>query len=470
MAGGERVPGVGHKLRERLTVKPYRYQVRGVRFFQSRNGRGILADDMGLGKTLQALGWLAINPKARPVLIVCPSVMKIAWYREALSRAKLRSTTLESRKPQASMLKKTNIWIINYDILHNWLAKLKKRKIKVMILDECHRISNMNTLRTQACQTLGRNIPHIIAMSGTPIKNRPIDFFPVLQLIDPDEFGSLWEYAFRYCKPKRAYRGRGWDFSGAANLKELHKRVAPYMLRRTKRQVLKELPALTTTVLPVSITNRTEYQRAEEDFLSWLRAKSGTRAAKRALGAVGLVRLSALEQLAADGKMKFVVEWIENRWAEGEGKLVLFAVHKRIINYLMRHFPDAVKVDGSTTPKRRQEAVDRFQTNPSCRLFIGNLRAAGEGITLHAASTVCFVEIGKTPAEHDQAAARVLRIGQKAKRVQAYYIVAANTVEEKFMKGLAAKRKVVRQVIDGKSSKRQPIRQLVLQNLLSGEK
>jgi SWI/SNF-related matrix-associated actin-dependent regulator 1 of chromatin subfamily A len=225
------------------------------------------------------------------------------------------------------------------------------------------------------------------------------------------------------------------------------------MLRRKKADVLKDLPEKRRLVIPMPLDNAAEYGRADEELLRWIRENFGVGRANAAANAEALVRFGVLKQLAAKGKLSSAVEWIENA-LETNGKLVVFAVHHATIDYLREALAawNPAVVDGRVDTARRQEAVDRFQNDPECKVFLGNIKAAGVGLTLTAASTTVFVEMGWTPGEHDQAEDRVHRIGQEAASVEAYYLVAENTIEEEIAGILDEKREVLNMVLDGEET------------------
>jgi SWI/SNF-related matrix-associated actin-dependent regulator 1 of chromatin subfamily A len=219
------------------------------------------------------------------------------------------------------------------------------------------------------------------------------------------------------------------------------------MIRRRKVDVLKDLPAKTVSVITLPI-DRKEYQLAVDDFLTWLASK-GSDKARRAAKAEGLVKLGALKRLAGELKLQMVCKWVDDFLSMNDGKLVLFAIHKKIIRALQTRYKSlCVVVDGSVSNRDRQIAVDSFQRNTKCRLFIGNIKAAGVGLTLTAASTVAFAEIEWSPGMHVQAEDRVHRIGQ-VNASMIYYFVAEQTIETHLLKILQRKQKVINQVVDG---------------------
>lgn len=459
------------KIRSVLRTTPYQFQVGGIRFLEERNGRAIIGDDCGLGKCLMSISWLMLHPEARPAIILCPASVKYVWHNELKKHAGARSTILSGQTPDRASLAgdlKGQIFICNYDILRFWLPLLAINP-QAVIIDECQRISNRKAKRSIATSTLAKASPHVIGLSGTPITSRPVQFFPILQMIDPKQFASFWWYAFRFCAPKRGWQGRGWDFSGASHTEELHERISKLMIRRMKVDVLKDLPAKVRTIMPVDIDNRQEYERARDDFIKWLTSKKGNAAAVRAARAEAIVRLGSLKHLAAEGKLgaavAFIREWLEDT----DLKLAVYAIHHSILDRLMAAFPGAATVTGRSSPKDRESEVHRFQTDPNCRLFFGNIQAAGEGITLHAASDMLVLELGWTPAEHDQCEDRILRIGQTSDHVQIRYMIAQNTIEEDILDLINRKRDMISRVVDGKASKdRMNIPGIIINGLLKG--
>jgi SNF2 family DNA or RNA helicase len=342
-----------------------------------------------------------------------------------------------------------DIIIINYDILHKgWLEPIKKLKPKVLIADECHAIKNSKALRTKAVLKLAKGIPHVLALTGTPIVNRPVEGFNIINMVDGSLFPNWWTYVHTYCDAH--HNGFGWDFSGATNTEELNQKLQAIMIRHKKADVLKDLPDKLYSYMPLEIDNGKEYRKAENNFIQYLTETKGKDAAKKASNAEHLAQIEALKQLATKGKMKQAIEWISNFLEANGHKLVVFATHKEAINILMKEFDGiAVKVDGSVTADKRDQAVKAFQTDPKVKLFVGNIKAAGTGLTLTAASSVAFLELPWTPGDLVQAEDRCHRIGQKD-TVNVYYLLANGTIEHRIAKMLDSKRKVIEAVIDGK--------------------
>ncbi len=434
------IPGLGMEL--------FPYQKKGVAFIEAKDGRALVGDEQGLGKTAQALAWLQLHPEKRPVVIVVPASLKLNWEREA-------GMWMTDPKVQILSGKKANtpivgeIIIINYDIVAAWVKVLKAIKPQVLILDEGQKIKNRGAQRSKAVMALGKSTPCQLVLSGTPIENRPAEIYNAVRMLDPAVVGTWTAFGKRYCNGH--HNGFGWDFNGASNVAELHEKLTnTIMIRRKKADVLKDLPAKVRSFVPMEIDNLKKYKVVEADFIGWVKREKGLAAAEKAGNAEALAKISALKQLAAEGKMTQAIDWVKEH-LDTNGKLVVFAVHKKTIDRLMNELADysPVKVDGSVGQDNRQIAVDTFQNDPRCRVFVGNINAAGVGITLTAASSVAFAEVGWTPGEMSQAEDRIHRIGQTADSVNAYYLLAVGTIEETMAKLIDTKRKVLDQVLDG---------------------
>ena len=257
----------------------------------------------------------------------------------------------------------------------------------------------------------------------------------------------------------------GWDDNGASHLDELHDVLTETcMIRHTKKDVLPDLPAKRRSVVPLPIVKAAEYAQARDDFVKWLETTDKKVITRNAVNIIlnrkktrlvvnHLVKLGYLKRLAAELKMKAVIEWINNFWEETDEKLVVFAYHKSIIKHLRTKFAKiSVVLDGSTTQKEREANVKKFQKCKKTKLFIGQMVAAGTAITLTAASNVAFVELDWVPANHIQAEDRCHRIGQD-NHEQIYYLVANDTIEQDLCKIIQKKAKVITSVLDGKVNK-----------------
>lgn len=427
---------------------PKPFQIEGVVAIDKFGGRALLADEQGLGKTFQSLYWIFWRKKRRPVVIVCPAAVKYNWQHEAMMHFNLRSDVIEGRKiPKRALTQLQSIIILNYEILGAWVPFLKKLGVQVVILDEVQSIKNRESQRSTAVKKLCADVPHVIACSGTPLTNRPSELWPVLNILAPERFDSFVKFAFEFCKPKRL--PWGWEYSGARNLDVLHRELKELcMIRRLKKDVLQELPPKERHTVAVRLARMDEYEFASNDFLEWLKTVNPVKL-KKAQRAEAVTRVSYLRQLTRKLKKRHIFEWIDSYLENTDEKLVVFTMHRKMIECLQLRYPDeSVTVDGTITGKRRHAAVQSFQKDKRVRLFFGNIRAAGVGITLTRATTCLFCDLPWTPGDLVQGEDRIHRIGQEAK-AQIYYLIAKDTIEEYLCKLLQSKQAVLDEVLDG---------------------
>jgi SWI/SNF-related matrix-associated actin-dependent regulator 1 of chromatin subfamily A len=427
-------------------VQLFQYQKEGVAFLEKRKGRALIADPMGLGKTIQALGWLKHRRSARPVVVICPTSVRLNWRKEISLWLGEQAFLPISRLPSSVGFDEQTFIIIHYDIIQYWADWLRKLKPKVLIVDESQAIKNNAAKRTKAVKKLARNIPHVIGLTGTPIVNRPIEAFNILRIIDKTAIPNFYEYTRRFCEAR--YNGFGWDYSGASNTEELHDiLMSSIVIRRRKEDVLPSLPPKIRSFVPLELDNRKNYDAAEDDFITYIEEAEGKEAALKAKQAPALVKISKLRMLAAEGKLEQAIDWIEDTIQDN--KLVVFGVHRRMIDPVYEKFKKvAVKIAGDVSEAFRQQAIDRFQNDPKCKLFVGQIQAAGTGITLTAASHVAFLELPWTPGDVLQAEDRCHRIGQ-SQPVVIYYLLAEKTIDEDIAKLIDKKRSILNAVLDG---------------------
>jgi SNF2 family DNA or RNA helicase len=433
---------VENNIKHLLDEKLFPFQKDGVQFIHNKKGRGLIADEMGVGKTIQALAYLKLHKNDRPVIIVCPATLKLNWQKEIKKWLKESSFIANGRKGIIPI--RSNIVIINFDIIQDYIEKIKKLKPKIIIIDESHYIKSHKTLRYKGIKKITKDIKKIIAMTGTPILNKPIEIWTTLSILRPDLFFSRFRFANRYCDPK--HNGFAMTYNGATNIEELHSiLIKEIMIRRLKKDVLKDLPDKIISILPLEIDNRHEYEYANNEFTMWLLEKE-----KKIVKVEALTKLEKLKQLVVEGKMIQITKWINNVIINNNEKLVVICTHHKTIDTLIEKFKDvAVKLDGRDSLNKKQLAVDKFQNDKSIKLFIGNIKAAGVGITLTRASILAFIELDWTPGIHNQAMDRIHRIGQ-AECCNIYYIIGKETIEEDIMNLLDSKKKVVDSLIDGK--------------------
>ena len=403
--------------------------------------------------SLEVILYLMRNPHIRPVVVVCPASIKWNWEHEFLEHASVRTEVLEHVTPKNN-IHKHPIVIVNYDILGptkhgpGWLGVLKKQKPQAIILDECHLLGNQGTLRVKSVRNLCKEVPHVIGLSGTPITNKPSELWPILNILRPDKFPSFFVFAQNHCAPRRL--PWGWQYNGATNLDKLHKSLSGIMIRRRKEDVLSQLPEKQRFIVPLNLVNRKQYDLAIKDFLGWLAQNNPTKVSG-AKKAEKLVWKNYLRQLVAELKLPSVLDWINNFLHESDGKLIVFAVHRKIVQAIEEKYGKlSVVVTGSVIGKKRQQAFDQFRNIPETRLLIGNIKAAGEGWSARGISAVAFAELAWTPGAHTQAEDRIHGLGRGGTEIPSiYYLLGKGTVDETILNLIQRKSEILNDVTDG---------------------
>ncbi len=402
--------------------------------------RFILADDMGLGKTTSTI-IAALETGAKKILIVCPASLKINWEREIANYSDRACYIAEGKKFSTE----TDFVIVNYDILKNFHSKedkenslLLKSNFELVILDEAHMVSNAQAQRTKLINDFVKNIKRVWLLTGTPMTSRPINYYNLLNIIESPVAQNWMAYAIRYCQgfQFRAGNRKVWNVTGASNLEELRDRTSKQILRRLKENVL-DLPDKIIT--PVYLrTSSKEYKDLMGEYYEWLENKKEESSSLT----VQFSKLMKVRKVIANEKVKDTIEFVQNIIDQGK-KVIIFTNFTDTLQLIHNHFgKESVYLDGSCNKVQRQYAVDQFQENEKIKVFVGNLKAAGVGLTLTAAEAVIMNDLSFVPAEHAQAEDRAYRYGQK-NNVLVYYPIFENTIEGVIYDILNNKKKVI---------------------------
>jgi len=423
------------------------FQTAGVRFAEELDGRLLIADEMGLGKTVQALAYLQHHPEVRPAVIIVPNCVKENWRRETIKWVSQNNETVVVNGGKDFV--SGDITILNYDIVKKHKDAILDLNPQCVILDESHYIKNFKAQRTKAVQEICRASPHIIALSGTPMLNRPIELWTVANMIAPNTFNNWQKFVKRYCAGfQDSY---GWNVSGSSNLDELQALLRQtMMIRRLKADVLKELPEKMreTVFMDVSGKAWSDYMEVETNFINWLKENLGEdEKLSDKLMAEAILKINKLRTKIVDAKMKSVKEWVNNFMDSSTGKLVLFCHHRKTIKAMKEAFPDILSISGEDSAEDRQKAVDSFQNDDSKRLIVLTFGAGGVGLTLTKAQNVAFIELAWRPADLSQAEDRIHRIGQEG-QVTAWYLLVPNSIDETMMGMINEKMEVSAKALD----------------------
>lgn len=408
--------------------------------------RFILADDMGLGKTTSTI-IAAIETGAKKILIVCPASLKINWQREIANYSDRPVFIAEGKKFSTE----DDFVIINYDILKNFHdtdpkkkdeSLLMKGQFDLVILDEAHMISNVQAQRTKIINNFAKKINRVWLLTGTPMTSRPMNYYNLLNLIESPVAQNWKAYAIRYCQGYQFSAGKRkvWNVSGASNLEELRDRTSKQILRRLKEEVL-DLPDKIITPVYLSLKSK-EYENLMGEYYDWYDKNPDESSSLT----VQFSKLMKVRKVIANEKVKQTIEFAENILEQGK-KVIIFTNFTDTLQTIYHHFgKKAVYLDGSCTNAMRQQAVDQFQTDEKTTVFVGNLKAAGVGLTLTSAEVVIMNDLSFVPAEHSQAEDRAYRYGQKS-NVLVYYPIFDNTIEAAIYDILNKKKEIIRTVM-----------------------
>lgn len=429
------------------------FQNIGIDFLAERK-RALLADDMGLGKTIQAAGVIRrVRPKK--VLILTLASLKINWLRELQEWVNYDYKYQIIYKTKDIIDNEAQIIILNYDLIiyPEIIKQLRDIDFDILILDEAHNLSNMEAKRTKKVLSndgVVRNSKRIYALTGTPVRNRPKDFYVLLKVLAPEvihPFLAYDEYAKRYCGGFYDSYGVLND-KGASNIEELNERLSPFMLRRTKEEVLTELPPVIEKIIPLEQTPEILSVLAEEENLL---EEVNEFSPNSELGIQATIR----RQLG-EAKLSQVFEYIENL-LQTEEKVVVFAYHRGVMNAIRKRFAGySVRcIRGGMNTKLKQMEVDLFVKDPNSRLFVGQINAAGFGVDglQKVSNNVVFAEIDWVPGNLDQARDRLWRMGQ-SRTVVAHYLVVPDTLEDNMLKSVISKGKVITRLLSNTENRK----------------
>jgi superfamily II DNA or RNA helicase len=441
-----------------LAKKLREYQLTGFNWLTrlaANNLGGILADEMGLGKTVQTLAFLRVHQGDGPALIVCPTSLVTNWENEARKfTPELKTLVLEGadRASHFKSIAGADMVITSYALLRRDIDTLRDIKFSTAVLDEAQHIKNPDTQNAQAAFTLRAN--HRFVLTGTPMENSVRDLWSIMNFALPGYLGNRNDFRERYELP--IARGSAPDVQ-----RRLSRRLQPFLLRRRKRDVAKDLPEKIEQVVLSSLTSP---QRAAYDALlreiqqglgsSGKNVNAGAQRMKMLTGLLRLrqvccdLRLVGLDKEETSAKLDLLDELLEEA-IDGEHRVLVFSQFVSML-HLIRERLEKLEIsfcylDGAT--KQRQEIVDRFQGDPGIPVFLISLKAGGVGLNLSAADTVIHFDPWWNPAVEAQSTDRAHRIGQ-TRVVTAYKLITSDTVEEKILRLQEKKRAAIDAAID----------------------
>ena len=458
----------GRRSLELVGTKLYPYQVEGM-LHLAFTGRALLADDMGLGKTVQAIGAAALLKELRGierVLVVTPASLKHQWKREIQRFTSLGVEVVDGAASKRDLAYKTPAFftVVNYELLLKDAEVFHRLAPDLVILDEAQRVKNWRTQTAQAVKALASRFAFVL--TGTPLENNLDELYSVLQVVDPRLLGPLWQFNSRYFQLERRKSG-SYRVNGYKNLEELRQRIRPVLIRRTRDEVLTDLPPRVDNNFFVPMTKgQTEPYLEHHAAVARLCAIAERRPlspqeSKRLFSNLQSMRIlcDALElhdqripekhkKLTAP-KIDELAGILQEQVVEGGRKAVIFSSFEGMIDLAIRRAARPLKIGhvklaGSVPTAQRGALLDRFRLDPKCMVFFST-DAGGVGLNLQDASLVINLDLPWNPAVLEQRIGRAHRMGQKAS-VQVINLISRGTIEEKMLDTLAMKRQVFQAV------------------------
>ena len=461
----------------------YRFQKQGIIFGIKKFSRLLIADEMGVGKTVQAIGLSSLYQKDWPVLVICPSSLKFAWRDEITNWL---SEIIDSNEVQVIKHSKNEFkdnikyYIISYDLSVRMIEKIIEKKFQYIIADEAHYLKSRTAKRTMSLTPILQRAKRVVLLTGTPILAKPMEIFPLLHILRPDKFKGFKEFGSRYCDPKCLRFGL-IDWSGSSNSRELNSILNKLMIRRLKKDVLNQLPPKKRQKIEISTDSKIIKQlkivmeKSSKKFEKLL----GTQIELDKLGIniddlktekekdeenkskekdkeedSILNRFSKAYSMTGQAKLPGVKDYV-NYLVDNSCKFLIFAHHCEVLDaieeVIINDKISYIRIDGKVAVEKRQDLVNKFQTDDDCLVAILSITACATGLTLTKASTVVFAELHFTPSIMIQAEDRAHRIGQESGCVNIHYLFGSDTLDVLLFRKLNEKQNIVSTTLDNKS-------------------
>jgi SNF2 family DNA or RNA helicase len=432
------------------------YQAEGIKFLEQSDARALLADEQGLGKTIQALALIKLHRESLlPAVIVTKTTIKMQWHHEIIRWCGVQgflTQVISSGKEKAAP--GFDIYVVTYDLLKTDAFDMIADKIKFVVIDECQAIKDHTSGRAKAVQKICKNVDHILPMSGTPIKNNAGEYFTVLNLIQPRLFPQYTRFIENDCDSYN--NGWGYKVGGLRNPEAFHEKTKEFILRRTKAEVLPDLPELSRKFYHVELDKRLNkaYAAALSELDDMMYNEDMDSMQKNSNM---LAIMTKMRQITGVSKVEQCVDFVTEFIESNDRKIVIFVHHHAAVNklgsdlneWLTTHeLKPALNLNSTLDSNARQDLVERFK-EPEYRVLIASTLAAGEGLNLQFCSDAIMLERQWNPANEEQAEARFHRFGQMNK-VNVTYMLASETIDEYFTELVEQKRAIVASTMDNK--------------------
>ena len=444
-----------------LKIDLFDYQKKGIEFATFREG-AIIADEMGLGKTIQAIG-TAIAKKEifgfERTLIVCPASIKEQWKQEIEKFTNEKATVVGGFPEDREKIYETNedyFLIVNYETVLRDRKAINKFNTDFIILDEAQRIKNYDTQTSASIKGLKKK--HSLIITGTPIENKLIDLYSIVAFLDTSFLSPLWEFSYQHCFFDVKQKNK---ITGYYNLQGLKERLSSILIRREKKDVIKQLPNISHLDIPVEMhPEQREFHAAYSRGLAKiLRKKFITpydmqmimmflSKMRMVCDSTYLVDFETNHSPKLDELKYILFEKLDVK--NNNRKIIIFSEWKRMNNIIGKMLRENnvgfVELNGSVPVKKRGNLIKEFEENENCRVFVST-EAGGSGLNLQVADTVINFELPWNPAKKNQRIGRIDRIGQKNKNLTVISFITKNSIEEGIASGLILKQNLFEGVL-----------------------
>jgi len=461
----------------------YRFQKQGIIFGIKKYSRLLIADEMGVGKTVQAIGLSCLYQKDWPVLVICPSSLKFAWRDEItlwLGEILKKDEVQVIKHSKNEFKEDKKYYIISYDLSVRMIDKIIEKKFNYIIADEAHYLKSRSAKRTMSLTPILQRSKRVVLLTGTPILAKPMEIFSLLHILRPDKFKGFKEFGTRYCDPKMLPFGL-IDWSGSSNSRELNSILNKLMIRRLKKDVLSQLPPKKRQKIEIATDSKvikrlkifmeksskkfeellgTQIEldklgiNAEDINISNKKEKDSDNKSKDNEEESILNKFNKAYSMTGEAKLPGIRDYV-NYLVDNSCKFLIFAHHSEVLDAIEDVIIDDkigyIRIDGKVAIDKRQDLVNKFQTDEECLVAILSITACATGLTLTKASTVVFAELHFTPSIMIQAEDRAHRIGQDAGCVNIHYLVGEDTLDVLLFRKLNEKQNIVSTTLDNKS-------------------
>lgn len=449
-----------------INAELYPYQKTGIEFAVFKKG-AIIADEMGLGKTIQAISTAVYKKQFfdfKKTLIICPASLKSQWKKEIERFTDEQVDIIEGNpEEREDIYRNSNAYflIANYESVLRDLTVINKLDIDFVVLDEAQRIKNFETLTANAIKSIKKK--HALVITGTPIENKLIDLFSIVEFIEPGKLSPLWEFSYQHCFFDEEHHNK---ITGYYNLQTLKTRLKDVIIRREKKDVINQINKVTQIDIPVDMhpIQQDYHSNSARAISAILRKKFKTPYdMQRLTRNLQIMRMACNSSFLIDKETNHSPKLIELEEVlleklnikTSQRKVIIFSEWKQmqilIGKLLTKNNIVYTELNGSIPVKNRKKIIQEFEENPECKVFLST-EAGGSGLNLQFADTVINFELPWNPAKKNQRIGRIDRIGQKNTNLTVINFITKKSIEMKIASGLLIKQNLFDSVLNDSNS------------------